>query len=273
MVDEDRLAGYVDVWWSSIEDVAALLDGLEPDHWRLPTDLPGWNVHAVAAHLSHMESVAAGMPQTRIDVDPGPHVRSAMGRFTEEGVLARRDLPPDELITELRTATSIRRDRLTAHPPSEPTAPAQPPFDSLGWDVETLLRNRPIDVWMHEQDIRRAVDRRGNLDSPAGDHTVASFMGAFGFVLARRAEAPAGTTLVVRITDQPGVAFAVSDDGRGRRSRELPEVADVELTLSREALIILAGGRRELDEVADLVQIEGDRALGQRILSRLAVTP
>ena len=45
----------------------------------------------------------------------------------------------------------------------------------IGWNWETLLSNRAVDVWMHEQDIRRAVGRPGGMNTAAAAHTVATF--------------------------------------------------------------------------------------------------
>ena len=49
-------------------DVVALLRSLDEDDWSRPTDCPGWDVKAVAAHLAHLESVLAGRPQDHVEV-------------------------------------------------------------------------------------------------------------------------------------------------------------------------------------------------------------
>ena len=51
MSDQELLAGYADVWWQAIDDFTGLLETLEPEDWDRPTDLPGWDVRAVAAHF------------------------------------------------------------------------------------------------------------------------------------------------------------------------------------------------------------------------------
>ena len=55
MDDRERLAGYVDVWWGAVAGFTALLDALAPEDWARPTDLPGWDVFACAAHAAHLE--------------------------------------------------------------------------------------------------------------------------------------------------------------------------------------------------------------------------
>ena len=86
-------------------------------------------------------------------------------------MVARRDATPDELINEIRESATKRRTFLLTDPPDDAgELPPKTPGD-IPWTWETLLRNRPLDVWMHEQDVRRAVGRPGGLDTaPARAH-------------------------------------------------------------------------------------------------------
>ena len=199
MDDRQRLSGYVDVWWGSVRSFTDLLDDLAEDDWRRPTDLPGWDVHACAAHTAHLEAVLAGEPEEAPSADPTDGASSLISMYTEQGVVARQDRTPAELVEEIRRAATARYARLLSDPPTDGRAKPTPIFSGVGWDWQTLLRNRPLDVWMHEQDVRRAVDRPGGLDSPAAEHVVDYLSESLGYVLAKRAGAPAGTTLVLRV--------------------------------------------------------------------------
>ncbi len=198
------------------------------------------------------------------------HVRSATGRYTEQGVVARRGRTPDEIINEIRSSATARHTALLADPPTDASArPGRTP-GGAPWTWETLLRNRPLDVWMHEQDIRRAVGRPGGLDSPAATHVADHLAESLGLVLARRVAAPPGTTVVLAVDGSEPKAFGVTDAGRGERLPEVPADPTVRLQLDRESFIVLAGGRRR--PTGD-VRIEGDEALGRQLLDQLAVTP
>lgn len=265
-----RLGEYVATWWQAIDDLTTLLDELGPDEWRAPTDLPGWDVHACAAHTAHLEALLAGGRHEDVEVGDAPHVRSQMGRFTEQGVVARRGRTPDELINEIRESATTRHTELLESPPEDPDAPAGGLFGALGWSTETLLRNRPLDVWMHEQDVRRATGRPGGMDSPAARHSAEYLAESLGYVLAKRVGAAPGTTLVLDVDGSDPVAFEVAEDGRGRRMAEPPAAPTARLAADRETFILLAGGRRR---VADAVRVEGDAGLGHAVLDNLAVTP
>lgn len=267
----EKLQTYVEIWWQAIEDLTSLLEGLSADQWQLPTDLPGWDVHAVAAHNAHLEALLAGGQHVEVDVGEPEHVRSPMGVFTEQGVAARRDHSADDLINEIRESATTRHTALLADPPTDGAAAAPGLFGGMGWSTELLLRNRPLDVWMHEQDIRRAVGEPGNLDSTRCRHVVDYLSESMALVLAKRAKAEPGSTLVLNVAGHQPRAFVVGEDGRGSETVEIPAEPTVSLTMDAETFIILAGGRRGAGDRA--VEVGGDAELAQRVIARMGVTP
>lgn len=271
MSDQERLAGYVEVWWQAVEDFTALLAELPDEQWSTPTDLAGWDVRAVAAHTAHLEAILAGGPEETAEVPELPHITGLMGTYTEIGVITRRDTAPRAIVEEIRTAAAARYRALTENPPTDGSARPEVIFGGVPWSWETLLRNRPLDVWMHEQDVRRAVGRPGGVETPAAQHTTDYLMESFGYVLAKKAQSPAGTTAVLRVQGSEPMAFAVDENGRGRRLEQLPESPAVELATDRETFVVLAGGRRHAEPGA--VQVTGDQQLGERLVGLLATTP
>jgi uncharacterized protein (TIGR03083 family) len=271
MSDQERLDGLVEVWWQEIDEFTTLLEELPEEEWSTPTDLPGWDVHAIAAHVAHLESVLAGEDHDEVEIGEPDHVRGLMGQFTEQGVVARRDRSPDDLINEIRAAATRRHTALLAEPPTDAAAPAPGAFGALGWTTLTLLRNRPLDVWMHEQDVRRATGRPGGVDSPAAVHTADYLAESLGYVLAKRVGAPAGTTAVLEVAGHRPRAFGVGESGRGESLAEVPDEPTVRIRTDRESFILLSGGRRAPD--AGAVEVTGDADLGRRVVDTLAVTP
>lgn len=271
-----RLDHLLQVWHTACLDVIDLLEQLDDAEWSLPTDLPGWDVKAVAAHLAHLESELAGMPQQRVEVPSSPHVRNVLGEYTEAGPVARRDWPPGRIVEELRQAVSARWTQLHDHPPEDLAAGA-PSFAALaGWSWETLLSNRPLDVWMHGQDVRRATGRPGGLDSDTAVHVAETYARSLPMVVGKRAQARPGQTVVLEVTQRPReeipsrIAVTVGDDGRARTT-DPPAEPTVTLRLAFEDWMVRAGGRRRADEVA--AELSGDDDLGRRVLEALAITP
>lgn len=266
-----ELAHYVEVWWRSIGDLLDLLEHLDDADWDTPTDLPGWDVRAVAAHVAHLEGVLATGVEEHAEVPEAPHITGLMGMYTEIGVVNRRATPPAEIIAEIRAAATSRHEQLLADPPADPAAIPERIFGGVPWNWRTLLRNRPLDIFLHEQDIRRAVGRPGNLDSPGAVHTTDYLAESFGFVLAKKVGAPVGTTAVLEIAGHAPYAFAVGDDGRGRRLDAVPDQPTVRVSTDRESFLVLAGGRRDAEPTR--VSIAGDAALGAQLVASMATTP
>ena len=181
--DAARLAGYVDVWWQACDDFTTLLERVPAERWSTPTDLPGWDVHAVVAHTAHLEAVLAGAPEETVAIGEPSHVRGLLGAYTEQGVVARRDRTPDELITEIRESTTTRHTALLSDPPTDASARPERIFGGVPWTWERLLRNRPLDVWMHEQDVRRALGLPGGLDSAPARHPADYLPESLGLVV------------------------------------------------------------------------------------------
>ena len=271
MTETDRLSSLVSLWWEAVDSFTRVLEHVGDDQWSTPTDLPGWDVRAVAAHTAHLEALLAGREHEDVEIGDAPHARGLMGQFTEQGVVARRDETPDALITEIRESTTARHTQLLADPPSDPAAPAPGVFGAIGWTTGLLLRNRPLDVWMHEQDVRRALDMPGNLDSAPALHAADYLMESLPYVVAKRAQAPAGSVVRLEVAGHEPVTAVVGEDGRGRPRPPAHAEPSVTLAMDRETFVLLAGGRRAADP-GD-VRISGDTALGERVLAAMGVTP
>lgn len=269
MGEPERLASYVDAWASTVDDTVELLRALEPEHWHLPTDLPGWDVRAIAAHLAHIESDLAGETQEPVEVPELEHVVSPMGQYTERGPIARRHWAPGRMIDELEVSAASRLADLRTDPPTEGTASPPRTPGGIGWDWATLLSNRVIDVWMHQQDIRRAVDRPGGLETPGAAHTVATFARGFGYTVGKRVAPPPGTSVALEVTRPHPVHLVLEVNDKGRAVPSDVDRPTVALRMDPESYVILAGGRGAPTEVA----VTGDHDLADRVLAAMAITP
>jgi uncharacterized protein (TIGR03083 family) len=273
MGDVNQLQDYIDLWSGVVGENVALLRSLEADDWVRPTDLPGWNVRYIAAHMAHLESDLAGNPQAQVEVPEAPHIKGPMSVFTESGPLARADWTTDEIIDEFESSAAKRHEQLTAMMPLDPAAPGDGIARLAGWSWETLLGNRVFDLWMHQQDIRHAINRPGGLAGAGGAHALRHLSRALPFVVGKRVGAPVGTSVVVEVTgEQPAIfTVAVGDDGRAKPLDEAPADPTVRISMDFETFTLLLGGRRTPDQVATTVA--GDAALAAAVLANLAVTP
>ena len=259
------------LWDEAGEDLLAVLRELTPEEHDRPA-LPGWTVRDVLAHLAHLESEAAGMPQPpggRVDVEPKRN-QPMPTAVTEAGVAARRERSAAELLEELETACVRRREVLAGLDTGDPATPAPGLAGELGWDLGTWLRNRPIDLWVHEQDVRTATGRPMTTTGVGAAHVAGLMERVFPAALKRL---PVGTSVVARITGPQGrvLAARVGVDGRAAPFAPDDEGNDVTLDLDDATWLRLTGGRLHPAEAE--VTVTGDEAAGATVLAQLNVTP
>ena len=258
------------LWDDVAQDTLAVVRELDGEEWQLPTALPGWDVRDVVAHLAHLESEAAGMPQPDGGGADQVEATGAMPTsLTQAGVDARRDASGEELRAELEQACTTRREVLADLDTSDLSAPAPGLVGALGWDLRTWLRNRPVDLWVHATDLRRATGRTVRTDETGATHVARMLTGAFPFALRRL---PPGTSVVAEITGPQGrtLAAQVGDDGRAAPV-DPPAEPTVHLAMDDVTWLVLGSGRE--DPAGAAVTITGDAALAQQVLGQLNVMP
>lgn len=268
---DERLVRLVEIWHQTCTDFVALIREIPPEQWDLPTDLEGWTVKDNVAHTAHLEAVLAGGPEETIEVAGAPHLKGLHNYYTEQGVLARRDQGMEALAEEIEQSVATRYAALQAEPPTDGSGSPSITPGGVPWNLQTLLSNRPLDVWMHGQDVRRAIGHPGGYDSPGAQHVLSVFGGALPMVVGKRLAPPAGTTVRLVVADAGlGWTVAVGEDGRATAVGDETTPTTC-VTLSPEDFVVLAGGRRAPETTAPV--IDGDEELGRRLLRSLTVTP
>jgi uncharacterized protein (TIGR03083 family) len=139
---------------------------------------------------------------------------------------------------------------------------------------EFFMGIRVFDCWVHEQDIRRAVDRPGGLDSAGAAHVAGRFALSLPMVVGKKAGAQPGQSVALHVGDAPpgapsALAVEVGDDARARPV-PVPGSPTTEIRISFADWMRRCGGRCAPDDVE--VEISGDDELGRRVLEGLAVT-
>jgi uncharacterized protein (TIGR03083 family) len=194
----------------------------------------------------------------------------------ERGVDPRRTMPMEELLVEYDDVT----DQRLAYLRSAPLGPDDLVPGVMGREIPLLrmLSVRVFDCWTHEQDVRRATGRPGDLDGPGAAVSRDQIVQSLPYVVAKKAAAAPGTTVSFDV-DGPltvNATVAVCDDGRGvlRDGAAAPVSLPgptAHLTMGWETFARLAAGR--IDPMHATVIVEGDRELAGRVLAAMAITP
>ncbi|GAA1909510.1 maleylpyruvate isomerase family mycothiol-dependent enzyme [Streptomyces sodiiphilus] len=274
MTEHPSLQPSIDAWTQSIEAISELVSSLVEGEWNRPTDCPGWSVRDVVSHVIGLECEALGDPRP-IHTLPRDlyHITDELSRYMEVQVDVRRHHTGPEMTAELEY-TIIRRRRHLRNDKRKPDAQITHP--ALGqFSLEDFLRLRAFDVWVHEQDLRRALNRPGNLDSPAALIARDILLKGLPKVVAKDAGAPKKSAVVFDVSGP--VEFLrtvrVDEDGKGSVSNSPSLGPEVTFVLDWETYVRLACGRVKPRKVADKVKTEGDEDLAARILANFAVTP
>jgi len=263
------MAQSVAAWEQTLRSTLALTGELQPSDYDRPTDCPGWTVKDVLSHLIGVERMMLGEPQPDHRLPEHlPHVRNDFGRMLEIDVDVRRPLPPEKVVAEL---AEVLDRRLAQLPGMDPDQEVILPTGKPGPYVQ-FIRIRAFDCYTHEQDIRRAVGRPGNLDAPAARLTRDHLLSGLPYVLAKRAGARPGQSLRLEVTGP--IAFtryaAVGESGRAAEVDPLTDPT-ASLRMDWETYLLLSTGRRTPDQVT--VTVSGDTTLATRVLAGMNITP
>ena len=249
----------IDAFEATSRSLLALGGELGPADWDRATECPGWSVKNQYSHILGIERWLLG------DTDDGESRTSAN---TAIDVEAYRDSDPGAILGELHDVIERRVSALCSGR-LDLSAVVDTPFDRR-MPYGDFVRHRTFDVWMHEQDVRRAVARPGNLTGPGADCAAAILGGALPFVIGKRAAADPGQAVVVE-TPERRWRVVVGDDRRARFDEDGAAAPAVRLRMAWETFIRLGGGRVGAAD-AD-VEVAGDAALAGRVLAGMAVTP
>jgi len=240
----------------------ALLRSMERAQWDLDTDLPGWRVREVVAHL--LTTDRAGVNGTLVL----QVMRSTdkLERWNDRQVVKWADRSPTDLLLGLERWG--RRFRRVAR--MVPGALYRMPMRTMygRGRAGLLLWARPFDEWVHRQDIRRAL---------ALPHEEADLAPIAGFVLAT---IPSATlpdvdgkgTVAVELEGVPlrpwvfDLESRTVVDGAGGEP-------DARIVVDGAQFVMTVGGRGSFAELeADgALRVEGDRAPADALLGKLRI--
>jgi uncharacterized protein (TIGR03083 family) len=254
--------------WQALSELGA---GLTEEQWRTQSDLPGWSVQDMLSHVigteRHLEELPAPDP---LPGHPPPHVRNPIGELNERAVAARRGRSGADVLAEWDELRAMRQRTLAAadseffdQPMLTPTGPGT---------MTDFLTMRIVDCWVHEQDIRRALDLPGTYSGAAAEHTVDRLSRSLPMVVGKRAACPERGAVAVELTG-PVSRRLVCEVTNGRAAfvdaPSAPALATI--TMDTETYVLLATGRRTASAIADLIDISGDADLAARVLAGMNV--
>ena len=268
LVDREVIE-HLDSVWSSMAELCADLGDSE---WNLPTDCPGWTVRDQVAHVVGTEMSLLGHESPA----PAPvrsFVHNELGAANQAWVEFFRELPASEALARFAAITKQRIGDLRGMPGDQLLAESDTFLGRMPY--AEFLRVRRMDCWVHEQDIRAAVERPGGLGSNAAGAAVDLLLQPLGYVLAKKVRADEGTVVNLHVHGPVERRRTVQlSDGRGREVEPAADASAV-VFVDTTAFARLATGRWDAERAfaEGRVECRGDRELGRALLANLATTP
>jgi uncharacterized protein (TIGR03083 family) len=257
------------------EGLAGACYELSDSEWALPTECPGWDVKDQLSHLVGIERSIMGQLAPVWDGPFGDHVHNDFARSNEPWIAVRRPLSGATVRAEFVEVAETRLAQLDLLTEDE--------WAAVGWSPlgerphAEFMEIRVYDSWVHEQDVRRALDRPGGSGNQASALSIDRVQGAMGFVVGKKAGSPDGTVVRFDVAgpDRDARAFTVAV--RDGRAREVGDEVAPTVTLSMSSLdfVRLGCGRvgaAEL-EAAGSIGVEGDAAAGRAVLGAMNFMP
>ncbi len=254
--------------WEALAEVSSGLSGTE---WALPTECPGWDVKDQLSHLIGIERAIMGEPVPEWSGPLGDHVKNDFAAANEPFVAVRRALPGPSVRAEFVEVTTTRLAQLDALTAQGWAAVGYSPMGEV--PHAEFMRVRVFDSWVHEQDVRRALDRPGGDGNTASEISLDHVQRAMPFVVGKLAGCADGTAVRFDVAG-PGHdarAFTIAVDG-GRARPAGDEVAPtVTLSLSNIDFMRLGCGRTTsaLLQATGAVGVDGDGLAGASVLGAM----
>lgn len=255
----------VDKLVATFESLESLCSGLTEQQWKMPTQLPGWSVQDNLSHIIGTERALYGLPEIEHRAGDLSNTRNPIGEMNEHHVDYRRGWPGGKVLEEFREIARMRTEQLRgadeAYFATEAMTPTGP------GTIADFLHIRVMDVWVHEQDMRRTLGMPGNRGGGAAEHSLDRLIRTVPIVVGKRAATPEGGCVVIRTTGavQRTVVTTVVD-GRAKMGGDPPADAICDISMDSDVFLQLATGRGDPAALAAGCTVSGDGAHAQKVL-------
>ena len=198
-------------------------------------------------------------------------MRNDIGAMNECWVRHLSGEPGAGVLERYRAVTDSRRKALPGMSDEEWNAVTPTPAGTESYG--RFMRIRVFDCWMHEQDIRLALQRPSSddeLSGPASELALDEIAATMGFVVGKLAKAPDGSRVLFELTGPLARSIRVSVDGRAQVVEDFGG-QEPTATIRLDALQFtrLAGGRPMCPARAQDIELGGDKDVATRIVEHL----
>lgn len=263
-----RPTALIELMNKAMDGVTVAFDGLTEEQWSTATDCPGWDVKDNLSHIIGTEHFLIGKTPTSHRAPQFDYVKNPIGEMNENEIDVRRPRSGAEVYAEWKQIASERAHHL---------ATADDAYFDTPWHMPTgpgtlgeFLAIRVLDLWVHEQDIRRALGKPGHESGPVAEHTIDRLIRTLPIVIGKRAATPEGDTVVIELTGGVTRTIPITVvDGRARIVENEPANPRCTITIDSTTFLALATGRGNPADHLGGVNMSGNTELATRVVMQL----
>lgn len=253
-----------------------LLKSLKPKEWQNQTIAKLWNTKDVVAHLVDgnirmlsilRDNYFGEQPEANTYQD----LVSFLNRLNADWVKAMKRVSPQMLICLLEITNQPYHDYLKSLNPFDKSVL------TVGWVGELESKNwmeiarQYTEKWLHQQQIREAVNRPGLMTPELYYPFIDIFMLALPYTY-RSISADNGSIVKVTIpTDIGGTWYLLRSDDTWVLMKNLTEVPTTEIIIDPDVSWKLFSKSLQPAQIKEHVKIYGDEKLGATVLTMLSV--
>lgn len=252
-----------------------MLRSLDSADWKKPTVCPGWSVADVTAHIlnDYLRRISGNRDEHAGAVFADDETLPAyLARVNGEFVRAMRQCSP-QVLTDLLAHLGPELDQVWAAT-ADLAGPARLNVSWAGTGTSPAwldIAREYTEFWVHQQQIRDAVSRRGADDVTLMRPVLVTFLHAVPWAL--RAEVrPRGTAVQFEITGPAGGCWSVVSDGTSwdLTAAQAEQPAAV-LRMDQDSLWRLASRGITVEQARQRSELRGDPELTKKATTLLAV--
>ncbi|WP_280401408.1 maleylpyruvate isomerase family mycothiol-dependent enzyme [Nocardia carnea] len=252
-----------------------MLRSLNAADWTKPTVCPGWSVADVTAHIlnDYMRRISGNRDEHDGAVFADDETLPAyLARVNGEFVGAMRQCSPQVLI-DLLAHLGPELDRVWAAT-ADLSGPARLNVSWAGNATSPSwldIAREYTEFWVHQQQIRDAVSRRGADEVALMRPVLVTFLHAVPWAL--RAEVrPGGTAVQFEITGPAGGCWSVVSDGTSwNLTAERAQNPAAVVRMDQDSLWRLASRGISVEQARQRSELRGDPELTEKATTLLAV--
>jgi uncharacterized protein (TIGR03083 family) len=258
------------------EKLIDLLKSLTPDEWQQPTIARLWKVRDVAAHLLDgnirvLSILRDGYWGEQPDIKTSHDLIDFLNSLNAGWVKAMNRVSPGMLISLLEVTGPAYCDYLHTLKPFDKSVLAVDwagESESMNW---MEIARQYTEKWLHQQQIRDAVNRPGLMTRELFFPFIDIFMLALPHTY-RSVQADNGTVIKITVTSEiGGIWFLNRIDSRWILSNNSSDTPAAEIVIDPGTAWKLYSKSLRPEQVKNQVEIHGDRKLGEIALTMVSV--